>query len=675
MIDLLLRIGVSNLCLSFALAIVAWVMQIFGKRPVVAHLLWLIVLAKLVTPPVLTLPVIPVPGLSAPAAQTLTDHARPDTMAAVDLDASMRPDTGEPGTALLSTVWKVGLVLLWSLGSTCVLVRSLSRIHRFNRLLRNASEAAPPPLQDVATEIAQCLGLPAAPTIYITSARLSPMVWWIGGSVRIVIPAELTRQMGAGQLRLILAHELAHVRRRDHAVRWLEWLACVCFWWNPVAWWARRNLRANEELCCDAMVVSSLKPRPRIYADALFTAIERLACPMLCPPAVASEINSGRFLERRFKMIVSETPHRDSPRWSQACLLMCAMLVLPLGLAYAQDYEAVEKRLGRAVSEGELSLEHAAAMMRALRRSAGEDEKGDGDQVKAIGARLRAAGARLKAAVAESTMTEEEAWSKWLAIKARTIKGAVRTGRISEEAAGALWRETEKAELAEKLKAAVAKGELTEAEARSKWAERNDEGDHGAEMEGHLNRLGVSDEKIDAIRKLLKEEGLTHDQIEPALGGMLRLMHGMRSEGEDFELDPRLRRYFRKEVGLDASQITVLQGIARRIAHGGKQRGEDERREGLAGHFKRMGVSGKELGRIERALAEHGVKPGQMGGVLGGMVRVMHELRSEGEDFELDAGLRDYLGKRVGLTDGQIDHVQRLARRVLDSLRESDRKR
>ena len=55
----------------------------------------------------------------------------------------------------------------------------------------------------------------------------------------------------------IVAHELAHVRRRDYLVRWVEWLACVCFWWNPVVWWAQRNLRAMEEICCDDLVLST----------------------------------------------------------------------------------------------------------------------------------------------------------------------------------------------------------------------------------------------------------------------------------------------------------------------------------------------------------------------------------------------------------------------------------
>ncbi len=52
---------------------------------------------------------------------------------------------------------------------------------------------------------------------------------------------------------------------------------------------------------------------------------------------MASEINSGGFLERRFKMIVSETPKRSNIRWLQAFVLLYAMAVLPFGVASAQE--------------------------------------------------------------------------------------------------------------------------------------------------------------------------------------------------------------------------------------------------------------------------------------------------------------------------------------------------
>jgi len=88
-----------------------------------------------------------------------------------------------------------------------------------------------------------------------------------------------------------------------------------------------------------------------------------------------------------------------------------------------------------------------------------------------------------------------------------------------------------------------------------------------------------------------------------------------------------------------------------------------------------MGVSGERLSRIKKALADSGVKPEQMKGTLGGMIRVIYELKSEGEDFELNPGMREYFAKRVGLTARQIERVQHLAQRIVLGMRESDRER
>ena len=96
---------------------------------------------------------------------------------------------------------KLGLVLLWLLGGGCVLAWSLVRIYRLDRLLGMAAVVAPPEVQRAASEIAQCLGLKSMPTIHTTSAQLSPMVWWVGGRMRVVIPDALLEEMESEELR------------------------------------------------------------------------------------------------------------------------------------------------------------------------------------------------------------------------------------------------------------------------------------------------------------------------------------------------------------------------------------------------------------------------------------------------------------------------------------------
>jgi beta-lactamase regulating signal transducer with metallopeptidase domain len=248
---------------------------------------------------------------------------------------------------------KPWFLLAAALGSLLILGWSVFHLLRFSRRLAAATTTAPREMQIAAADIARRLDLRKVPSVFITSARISPMVWWMHGRIAVIIPVQLLEELSFKQWQWVLAHELAHVRRRDYLVRWIEWLACLCCWWNPVVWWAQRNLRAAEEICCDALVLSTLKPQPHSYAKSLLTVVEFLAYPVIRPPAMASEINSGGFFLRRCRMIVSNKPNRTNTRWLQALVLLVAVIVLPLGAHLYAKGDVDSKKAKPAVTKDE----------------------------------------------------------------------------------------------------------------------------------------------------------------------------------------------------------------------------------------------------------------------------------------------------------------------------------
>ena len=108
-------------------------------------------------------------------------------------------------------------------------------------------------------------------------------------------------------------------------------------------------------------------------------------------------------------------------------LLLGAFAALPLVQATAQDFDAVEKRLGKAVSKGELTLKQASAMMAVL--------KSDGRSKAELGTRL-------KAAVAEGKLSGPEARMKWAEAE---MKQAVAEGEIMGKDARERLQEMRKA--------------------------------------------------------------------------------------------------------------------------------------------------------------------------------------------------------------------------------------
>lgn len=586
MIEFLLQFGISNLCVALALALVAWAVHATRKQPFLAYGLWLLVLAKLVTPPILTIPVVPIPELTIDAADALGSVAGLEATSLDGVRLTIAEGTVTAGaTAAIVEHGKTGLVLLWVLGSAGVLAWSLVRIYRFNRLLRMASEVAPPELQDVASEVAQRLGLKRVPTICTTSARLSPMVWWLGGRVRIVIPAALPDELDARQLRWILAHELAHVRRRDHLVRWLEWLACVCFWWNPVAWWARRNLRINEEICCDALVLSSLQPQRRSYANSLMTVVEFLAAPVIRPPAMASEINSGGSLERRFRMIVSNNPIPKTPRWLVAGVLLSALVLLPLGVAYAQERagdkgecdDGMQQRIAGALSEAGIEREIIGDVMGAMKRIAHEMKVEGGDFE--LDPRLR------EYLVSRLELTDEQI---------ELVVGLSRRLLHAEDNDDDMWRR---------------------------------------------------------VAGALHEGGIPREKIPDVMGAMKRIVHEMKAEGEDFELDPRLREHLVSRMELTDEQIELVIGLSQRVAAA-----EDHQPEGEGDR------TDEHNQRIMDALIDAGIPRDKLRSALGAVERIAHEIKEEGDAFELNPRLQDWLEREF--TAEQIETLIGIAQRL-----------
>ena len=307
MTELLLQVGVSKLIFSLVLACGVWIVHRRVRRCAVSYPLWLMVLVALLAPAIVSIPVLPGAGPTSSA-------------------------TGAAGQI------GVLLVAVWLLGTGGLLGWTLLRALLFQRALRVAARLAPPELQREAADLGKNLGLARIPEIHTTRARVSPMVWWAGGRVRVLVPRFLVEELTRDELRAILAHELAHARRRDHLVRWVEWLACSVFWWNPVAWWARRQLRIAEEWCCDALGVAALRSGPRGYARSLLRAIELMSeSRTVRAPAFASAADCGgnpRILRRRLEMIMTGNHTGPAPRWLRTAIWIAVACVLPFGMLY-----------------------------------------------------------------------------------------------------------------------------------------------------------------------------------------------------------------------------------------------------------------------------------------------------------------------------------------------------
>jgi beta-lactamase regulating signal transducer with metallopeptidase domain len=357
----LLEIGLGNALLASGLAVLAAAAAQLCRRPALTHGLWLLVLLKLVTPPLVPLsiswPLFPEPEASE--AQPPAARAEPGPVQAaevpVPLPAAESPLPAEPpavekpgsgpmgapasaaGPGLPS--W-VGIVApLWLAGSLLWLVWLLLHVGRFQRLLRFA-QPAPAELAAQVGDLARRLGLARPPSVWLVPGAVSPMLWTLGAAPRLLFPARLLERLDREQQTTLLVHELAHLRRRDHWVRFLELLVLCLYWWHPVVWWARRELHEAEEQCCDAWVVGTLAGAGRAYALALLQTVAFFSNVRSTLPVAASGIGQVPHLRRRLTMIMQGKTPRSLSWLGGLTVAGLGLLVLPLG---AQEPRGREK--------------------------------------------------------------------------------------------------------------------------------------------------------------------------------------------------------------------------------------------------------------------------------------------------------------------------------------------
>ena len=158
---------------------------------------------------------------------------------------------------------------------------------------------------------------------------------------------------------------------------------------------------------------------------------------------------------------------------------------------------------------------------------------------------------------------------------------------------------------------------------------------------------------------------------------MLRIIMIMQSDGENYELNPGIQTYF-GEIGLNADQIKLVLGTAGRIVlrlkKKSQQSSKDDSNQGIENQFRRIGINTETLTRIKIAINRIGITDEQTEKVLFGVLKVIYEVRAEGESFELDPGIQIYFNK-IGLTSDQIESIQGLAQRIVQSQNNSGRQR
>jgi beta-lactamase regulating signal transducer with metallopeptidase domain/HEAT repeat protein len=303
------------------------------------HLVWFVALGAAVLVPALTvwgpLPVRLLPESFVPAAAQASarrDALRePGDRAAAQASAEPAPTITSPAlprVPLAASRWPgpgTTLLFVWSMVALALVARLGHGAYAVRRIVRRARPLEHPDWQAPLYEIADRLGLDAAPRLLRSEDVSMPFAAGLAAPT-IVLPAA-SDEWTADRRSAVLIHELGHIRRRDLVGHTLARIACALYWFHPLVWTAARRLRAESERACDDLTLN-FGTRPSDYAEHLLDIVTRVRG--RATPSMALAMAHRKEFEGRMLAILDPELRRRAPSRVQVAALVGTLSALTL---------------------------------------------------------------------------------------------------------------------------------------------------------------------------------------------------------------------------------------------------------------------------------------------------------------------------------------------------------
>jgi len=267
----------------------------------------------------LTAPSGPIDAAGLPATPT-TEGASTSRVAEARAAVAAGPVTQMSVTSMALTVWGAvaASLLLWLVLGAVTVRRIMAR----GRVLTDEGWLTP------LYETADRLDLDRVPRLMMSPTIEMPFACNILHPT-IVLPSS-AEQWSDERRRVVLFHELAHIRRRDLLGHTLGRIVCAFYWFHPMVWSAAKQLRAESERACDDLVLSC-GARASDYANHLLdivTGVRRNGA-----PATALPMANRREFEGRMLAILDPAVKRAGPSRRQTLLLAVGLGSVALTIA------------------------------------------------------------------------------------------------------------------------------------------------------------------------------------------------------------------------------------------------------------------------------------------------------------------------------------------------------
>jgi bla regulator protein BlaR1 len=179
------------------------------------------------------------------------------------------------GLDVLMNLWlaySAQIVMIWFLIICIKCVKLVANLNTINYLKNNQVFDAGSYWEQKVAEISSRLGISDEVQLLQSGIAKVPMV---AGHLKpmILVPLGFLNGLAAAEVDAILCHELAHIKRRDYLVNFIQSLIEIVFFFNPAILWVSKLIRAERENCCDDLAIACTSDK-KVYIKALISCEE-----------------------------------------------------------------------------------------------------------------------------------------------------------------------------------------------------------------------------------------------------------------------------------------------------------------------------------------------------------------------------------------------------------------
>lgn len=337
--------GIARTCTSLSPRIVCWVWRVACLKLLLA-LIWVQPVSLAVLPPQPSAAAVAV-DVELPTAVT-TGFVSAEPAERRFARAVVPRDVSTIAVSIASL-----LMLTWAAGVCWRVMASASQWIWLRRLRRSALPPSNQLLGSLLDEEAERLKISRRPRIAISPNADGPLLTGVWRPV-IVLPTRIEATFSEHELRIMLAHELAHLKRHDLAWNWLPTIVHWLFYFHPLVWLMTRSWCEAQEAACDELLIQRQVTQPADYGRLLVKLAQRLPQPS-ASLAAASVLGVYRNLERRIKRLAQAKPVSFGRLLTAAALLalIAIFAIVPWRLE-ARETNQLASDAGRAQKESSL---------------------------------------------------------------------------------------------------------------------------------------------------------------------------------------------------------------------------------------------------------------------------------------------------------------------------------